>query len=143
MKQIISQETVFPAYSLFENFVNRFFNENATSRDHCSLASMAIDLRETEKSYELIANLPGIKKEDIKISVQKNQLVIEAKNADEPMEKESIVHRKERYNGCYQRSIYLPDNVETEQIQAKMENGVLTLILPKIKEKPQKYVTIE
>lgn len=125
--------------NLFDDFFNRFYDEESDN----NFKAMAMDIVEQEKEFELLANLPGFKKEDVRISVHDNQLVIEAKCEDKKEEKKGTVYRCERYSGSYRRTLYLPDNADVTKIQAKMEDGVLKLSVPKKEETPKKEIVIQ
>jgi HSP20 family protein len=125
--------------NLFDDFFNRYYEDEQDN----SFKAMAMDIVEHEKEFELLANLPGFKKEDVKISVHDNQLVIEAKCENKKEEKKGTMYRCERYSGSFRRTLYLPDNADVTKIQAKMEDGVLKLAVPKKEASPQKEIVIE
>jgi HSP20 family protein len=126
--------------SIFDDFFNRAFEEES-SEDN--FRSMAMDIVEHEKEFELLANLPGFKKENVKISVHDNQLMIEAKCEQSKEETKGTVYRCERYSGSYRRNLLLPENSDLAKISAKMEDGVLKLIIPKKEPSPQKEIVID
>jgi HSP20 family protein len=125
--------------NLFDDFFNRFYEDEQDN----SFKAMAMDIVEHEKEFELLANLPGFRKDEVKISVHDNQLVIEAKCENKQEEKQGTMYRCERYNGSYKRALYLPENADAAKIQAKMEDGVLKLSVPKQEATPQKEIVIE
>lgn len=125
--------------NMFDDFFNRYYEEDSDN----DFKAMAMDIVEQEKEFELMANLPGFKKEDVKISVHDNQLLIEAKCENKKEEKKGTMYRCERYSGNYRRNLYLPDNADVSKIQAKMEDGVLKLSIPKKEATPQKEIVIE
>ena len=125
--------------NLFDDFFNRIFEEESTEDN---TRSMAMDIIEHEKEFELLANLPGFKKDDIKISVHDNQLMIEAKTADQKEERKGTVYRCERYSGSYRRNLLLPENADIAKISAKMEDGVLKLSIPKKEPSPKQEIVI-
>lgn len=142
MFKIMRRDPFLPILGMFDEFVKNSTTEGV-SAVHESMSAMALDLTETEKEYRIIANLPGITKEDVKISLDNNQLTIEASHqSDVPNEKE-IVHHRERFFGKYHRLISLPANADVNQIKAKMENGLLDLTIPKVAEKPQTYISVD
>lgn len=106
-------------------FDNDFFNVMSNR------GNFRADLKETNDSYLVVADLPGVKKGDIDIEFQNNNLVITAKR-DESVEdsKESYV-RRERHYGEFRRSFYI-DNVDEDKVEAKFEEGVLRILLPKL-----------
>ena len=124
--------------NMFDDFFNRYFEEE-TEGDY---KAMAMDIMEHEKQFEIVANLPGFKKDNVRISVQDNQLVIEAKCEQKKEEKKGTMYRCERYSGNYRRSIYLPDYIDSAGISARMEDGVLTLSIPKKAAVPEKEIVI-
>lgn len=91
-----------------------------------------INVRETEKSFEIEAEMPGVKKEDVKVSVENQRVTIEAesKRDTEEREGENVVY-SEHSARRYMRSFTLPTDVDESTAQAHLENGMLTLSLPK------------
>ncbi len=126
--------------SLFDEFFNRFYEEEG---EEDNFRAMAIDIVEHDKDFEILANLPGFKKDDVKISIHDNQLMIEANSNVTKEETKGTVYRCERYSGSYRRNLLLPENVEVSKISAKMEDGVLKLTIPKKEPSPKKEITIE
>jgi HSP20 family protein len=96
------------------------------------IEQIKVDAAEDDKVYRVSAEIPGVRKEDIKVSVVDNEVTIsaEVKSQSEKKEGERVVH-SERYYGAVARSFTLPQAVDEEGAQAKYENGVLTLTLPK------------
>jgi HSP20 family protein len=96
------------------------------------LEQIKIDVGEDDQAYRVSAEIPGVKKEDIKISIVDNQVGIsaEVKSQSERKEGERVVHA-ERYYGQVSRSFTLPQAVDEQGAQARYDNGVLTLTLPK------------
>jgi HSP20 family protein len=135
-----TNKELFPAMSLFDNFLHRFFEED--SREE-SQRLMAIDVMENDKDYQVVADLPGIKKDNINISVDDNELVIEAKQDEKKEEKKGSYYRCERYSGNYRRSILLSENVDRSNIDAKFEDGVLEITLPKKEPTPVKKISVK
>jgi len=91
----------------------------------------AVDIRETEDAILVEAEVPGVRKEDIKVDVKDGVLTISGERKYEREEKEENVHRIERAYGRFSRSFALPTNVDVERVQAKLRDGVLTIRLPK------------
>jgi len=91
-----------------------------------------VDISEDEKAIYIEAELPGAKKEDITLQVEDGVLTISAERKQETEEKKKNYHRVERVYGHFSRSFTLGDSVDQEHIDAKYENGVLHLALPKI-----------
>jgi len=141
---IVKKGSMMPVFSLFDDFIDRLTSDELKHTPHKTEAcQMPVDISENEREYKVMANLPGIAKENIKISFLKGQMTIETQIKEEKVETEQKVIRRERYCGIYQRFLYLPDNIEADKISAKMENGVLTVVIPKIEVKKQSFITIE
>jgi HSP20 family protein len=133
-KSVVSR----PVRSLLDDFLqNAFFD---TDNEDAKL--MAMDVIERDNEFVMSANLPGIKKNDIRVYVEGNNLVIEAKHDKKSEEKNGTMYRCERYHGDYRRVFALPENWDFEKIEAKHENGVLNLTIPKKERKPEKEITI-
>ena len=94
---------------------------------------MKTDVRETEDSYELDIDLPGFKKDEIKVDLKDGYLTISAaKGLDkDEKDKKGKYIRQERYAGACSRSFYVGDAVEPEDVSAKFEDGILTISVPK------------
>lgn len=91
-----------------------------------------MDVEETDKDYVVTADIPGMKKEDIKVAIEGNTVSIQAQTASEQEQKEgSNIVRRERYLGQQYRSFTLPQEIDDKSAQAQYENGVLKLSLPK------------
>ena len=124
--------------NLFDDFMDFPFNDDFWERKNPLYGKnakrmMKTDIRETEGSYELDVDLPGFKKDEIKVELENGYLTISATkgtNNDEQDKKGKYI-RKERYAGTMQRSFYVGDDVTQEDIKAKFENGILSLSIPK------------
>lgn len=93
---------------------------------------MKTDVKETEDGYELAVDLPGFKKEEIRLELENGCLTISTeKNLENKEEKEGKILRQERYSGTMQRSFYVGENLTEEDIKATYEDGVLKVDLPK------------
>ena len=111
---------------------------------------MKTDVRETKDGYDVFVDLPGFKKDEIKVSLEDGYLTIEAAKGldeDEQEKKTGKYIRKERYAGACQRSFYVGDNLTQEDIKGEFKHGILTLNVPKKEAKPavetNKYIAIE
>jgi HSP20 family molecular chaperone IbpA len=109
---------------------------------------MKTDVHEHDDKYELDIDLPGFKKDEIKLTLENGYLSVSAaKGLDkEEKDKKGKLIRQERYSGAMQRSFYVGDAVTQEDVKAKFEDGVLRLSIPKNEEKkvPEKqYISIE
>jgi HSP20 family protein len=116
---------------LFDDAFERFFGPVATTESN-GARSPALDVAESERSYTVKLEMPGVAKEDIKVGIEGRQVSVQAhsENADERKEGDRVVYR-ERSASSYARSFTLPMDVDQAESNAKLENGVLTLTLPK------------
>lgn len=123
--------------SLFDNI---FF-----PYEHKENNMMKTDVKENENDYELQVEVPGVNKENISIDYENGYVTIAAKTnkSKDEKDKEGNYIRRERYSGSYSRSYYVGD-VDRESIKAKLDNGVLSIIVPKAKaEEQKKAIAIE
>ncbi|XP_040377661.1 17.9 kDa class I heat shock protein [Oryza brachyantha] len=112
--------------SLFPSFPRGLSSETAV------FAGARIDWKETPEAHVFKADVPGLKKEEVKVEVEDgNILQISGERNKEQEEKTDTWHRVERSSGRFLRRFRLPDNAKPEQIKAFMENGVLTVTVPK------------
>jgi HSP20 family protein len=103
----------------------------------------AIDIVENENAYEVRANLPGVKKGDLSVSVKDDVLTIEAKSSSEDVEKEGErVIKLERRSGNYLRTLRLGKAVDSGQISADYTDGVLKLTLPKAEDAVSRQIDV-
>ena len=135
--------------NLFDDWMD--FSFPSFDRDfygNSSRSVMKTDVKETDKGYELDIELPGYQKEDVKAQLKDGYLTVQAvKNVNNDTKNEEGAYiRRERYAGTMSRSFYVGDNVTEEDIQAKFENGVLKLAVPKKEAKKveeNKYIAIQ
>lgn len=102
----------------------------------------AVDISETEHDLVVTAELPGVKKDDVKLSVQDNTLTIKGEKKQEKETKEENYHRVERTYGAFQRTFTLPAFVNSSKIKASFKDGVLKVRLPKREEAKAKEIPI-
>ncbi|ASQ91281.1 heat-shock protein Hsp20 [Prosthecochloris sp. GSB1] len=112
---------------LFENV----FSETMTPLFSSMAPSFRVDVSEDEKSIFIDADMPGLKKEDVKISMDEDVLTICAERTHEEEEKKKDYHRIERSYGSMSRSFTVGENVDADNIDASYDNGVLHIVLPK------------
>ena len=111
---------------------------------------MKTDVKETDTEYELIVDLPGFKKDDVKVSLENGYLTIQAAKGldkDEQEKKTGKYIRRERYAGTCARSFYVGDGITQDEIKGNFKHGILRLTIPKKEAKPAveetNYITIE
>src|SRR5688572_21624259 len=92
------------------------------------------EVRESKDSLVLKADLPGVKTDDLDVSVQANVLSISGRRQHEKATEEEHVHMVERTFGSFTRSFTLPEGVDTKGLEAELKDGVLTVTLPKVPE---------
>ena len=99
----------------------------------------ALDVYEDKDSFVVKAELPGMKKEDIEVSLHDGSLSISGERKTESKREDSEVYRAERFFGRFQRTVTLPTSVAADKVKAAYNDGILTITLPKTEEaKPKK-----
>jgi HSP20 family protein len=119
--------------------LNRFFGTYGLDWASSDVAWVpSVDVTENETGYEITAELPGLKKEEIGISFEDHVLKLQGERKHEDETQKGNIHRVERSYGRFERQFRLPEEVNPEAIKAKYENGLLTVQIPKTeKEKPK------
>jgi HSP20 family protein len=92
----------------------------------------AVDVFEDKDSVKIIAELPGVKPEDVKLSIESNVLTLRGEKKQVAEEQTERVHRYERAYGAFERSFALPNTVDAERAEARYDSGLLTIKLPKV-----------
>lgn len=105
--------------------------------------SPKIDISEGEKKINVVAEIPGVKKEDIKITLQDNILTIEGEKKKQDEKKEGNYYRTERSYGSFKRCFTLPDEVDSEKVEARFEDGILYINIDKLEIRKTKEKIIE
>ncbi len=118
----------------FSSLVDGLFNDSLT-RSGGSVFVPKVDIIENEKAFELHVAAPGLSKEDFNIELNKNLLTISGERKFSSEKKETNYHSIETQYGSFSRSFTLPENVDAEKINAKYNNGILELIVPKDEKK--------
>lgn len=110
---------------------------------------MKTDIKDAGDHFELLMDMPGFKKEDVKAQLNDGMLTIEANTStsDDEKDEDGRYIRRERSTGSCIRSFYVGDNVTQEDIKARFEDGILKICVPKVEDRPQieenKYISIE
>ena len=130
--------------SLLNRHFDSYFPEAAYWEDMDKF-SMPVEISDKGKDYEVKAELPGVKKEDLDIDIDKNYIVINAKKEEEKSENEKAYKKSEFRYGEFSRTVYFPEEIDTEKTQAKLEHGVLKIEAPKkvIESENRKKLTIK
>ena len=116
------------------------FDHRATDTPETGLR---VDLAEKENHYVISAELPGVKSEDLNVSVENDLLTISAEKRDELEGNENGVYRRERSYGRVSRSFQLGNQVDADKIDAGYKDGVLTLTLPKVEAAKPREVKVK
>ena len=114
--------------------VNEVFGSWPYEREGATLGSAwapPVDVFENADVIKIVAELPGVKVEDVKISLENNRLTLRGEKKQVAEEKTEKVHRYERAYGAFERTFTLPGIVDNERIQANYQDGVLSVTLPK------------
>lgn len=144
--------------NLFDDFMNDFpFYDDSDMKKvekklygHHAKNIMKTDIRETDTGYELEMDLPGFKKDEVKVSLEEGYLTISAAKGLDKNEQEKktgkYIHR-ERYGGACERTFFVGEDITQNDIKGEFKHGILTLTIPKKEDKPaveeKKYITIE
>ncbi len=123
-----------------EDFVDDFFGYPTRNNKYYveNHDMMKTDIKEKDDQFELDINLPGYKKENISAELKDGYLTISAHTEKKTESEDSGKYiRKERYEGSCSRSFYVGKDVTKEDIKAKYENGILSLVVPKVDKKPK------
>ncbi len=121
----------------FSNLVDKFFNDSL-ARSGGSAFVPKVDILENTDSFEIHLAVPGLNKEDFKIELNDNYLTISGERKFVTEKKERTFHTIETQYGSFNRSFSLPDNVDATKINAKYNNGILELTIPKDEKKALK-----
>lgn len=136
--------------NLFDDIFDDFMRPGKSMTNFSSASSvMKTDIKETDTTYELAVELPGISKENVTAELKDGVLTIKAVsslNSDEKDQNGKYI-RRERFYGTSSRSFYVGEDLKQEDIKAKFENGVLNLTVPKVEVQPKveqkHYISIE
>lgn len=127
---------------------DRFFDEIGSSqlrqRADSPMVSPTVDVRETKTHYQMKFDLPGMTKDQIKIDLNDNTLTVSGERNEEKIERseDKRSHLSEVYYGSFYRSFTFPEAVNAEKSEARYENGVLSLNIPKLETPKKRQVTI-
>lgn len=136
-----------PEADLFRGRIDRVFNEMlrdawgapASESVASRTWSPAVDIKESDEFLTLTAELPGFDKQQVEITLENNVLTLAGERKFEQETKGEAYHRIERSYGSFSRSFTLPATVKTDKVDARFENGLLSISLPKVEEsKPRK-----
>ncbi len=122
---------------------SRFFGETPFARRLTEEWSPSVDISETEESFVIKAELPGLEAKDVNVSISGDLLIIKGEKKKEEEEKDEHHYCAERYYGSFQRTFQLPTGVHGDKIEATFDKGVLKVTLPRIEEAKKKEIEIK
>ena len=126
---------------LFDQSFNGWpFGEDATLN---SSWAPACDVFEDKEGIRIVAEIPGVKPEDVKISLENNTLTLRGEKKQVAEDKSEQVHRYERSFGVFERSFGLPTTVDAEKVEAAYSNGLLTVTLPKVERAKPREIQVK
>lgn len=136
---------------IFDDFGNGFWKRpfHSLARLERDLSrnfdAPAVDVAESEKAYEITAELPGLDEKNIEVKLANGGLTIRGEKKEETEEKKKDYYVSERRYGSFERYFALPDGVNSDKIEATFKNGVLKVVLPKTEEaqKPAKTISVK
>lgn len=129
----MTQHNPWNIFDQLQHEMNRAHAYKAKNEDHAVASdwSPAVDIKEEENQYLLIADIPGVNPDNIDIEMENNVLSIKGERNSELKTSQQGFKRIERKHGVFYRQFTMPEGVNAEGIKAKTENGVLTVIIPK------------
>jgi len=124
---------------LFPSLLNRYWNDNLFDNFFEGDRLPATNIKESEKEFKLELSVPGFDKNDFKVEIEKDILKISAQKEvkNEEKDENDKVLRQEFGYSSFSRSFTIPENVDTEHIEAKQKDGILELVLPKMDKAPE------
>ena len=145
------RSNIFDPFSLeiwdpFEGFpfTTPLANVPPSTRETSAFTNARIDWKETPEAHVFKADLPGLKKEEVKVEVEEGRVLqISGERSKEQEEKKDKWHRVERSSGKFLRRFRLPENAKMDEAEASLENGVLTVTVPKEEVKKAEVKAIE
>jgi len=135
----------------WNNGMDRFFNEfTGRSLENvdcetpaCGSWSPAVNILEKENEIVITADLPGLKAEDVEVTVDKSVLTVKGERTLEEATEGETYHRVERSYGSFERSFSIPESVDAKKIEARFANGEMTVTLPKRAESKPRSVKVK
>lgn len=121
----------------FSSLLDKFFDDTFQGGSQMDFTP-SVDIAETENAFEVQLHIPGVKKSDVDISVENDLLTISGERNYENESKDKNFHSRESFYGKFSRSFNLPDSVNVDKINARQEDGILFITLPKDEKKTAK-----
>jgi HSP20 family protein len=134
----------FDMISDLQEEMNRLFSRSLTRPDRVNaLYTPEIDLHEDENGFTVKADMPGMRREDLDISILGNKLILKGKRKGETEKKDKNWLHAERWHGSFERSFELPTEVDASNIKAAFKEGVLEVTLPKSEAAKPRQIKVE
>lgn len=133
-------------FERLQNEINRLFDISPFEESmglFDGTLTPAVDVVENKDNLVVTADLPGINKDDIDISITNSVLTIKGEKQDEEETDDKKVYRRESWSGSFQRTVTLPNTVDPDKVKAEMKNGVLNITLPKKEEAKPKKIDVD
>ena len=127
----------------FDRLFNLFFSPTYEEESSLSAFKPVVDIEENDKEFNVGVELPGIKKEDVKVNIKDNLLSISGEKKQDTKVKEKNYNRTERIFGSFQRCFRLPEMVNQDSVSAEFKDGILNIVIPKLKEAVSKQIEIK
>jgi HSP20 family protein len=124
--------------SPFSSIFEKFFNENFSEPKSSPAFIPAVDIAETADMFELNMAVPGMKKQDFSIDLADDKLIIKGERKLQKEESGKNFHTIQTQYGSFNRTFYLPENINKEKIEASYEDGILKVLVPKLEKKETK-----
>jgi len=131
------------------NDMDRVFNQlwhagqTPTTDGSCSTMRPRVDIEETSAEFRVRMDLPGVKREDLKVEIENNTLLIEAERKTESSEDMQVLHRERANHARFVRSFTLGESVKSDAINAQLVDGVLELTIPKSEKALPRRINVE
>jgi len=138
-------DAVFDRLGLGLPAVDRFFSETSSSADSAwsSARLPRTNIRETDDAYVFTMEMPGLSREQVEVNIEGDTLIIKGEKSEksEPADEKGLLRREYRATR-FERTFGVGDSIDREQVRAKMENGILTVTLPKVAEKVGRKIDV-
>lgn len=138
-----SPHTPWRALADIENEMEGWFGRSNLAEDYEGADfTPSCDFKDKKDEYIVKLDIPGVKKEDVKIEVEDNRLTIQGERREEKEEQDAKYYLSESYQGSFMRSFTLPSKVDENKVDARYQDGVLTIKIPKIESSKAKKIDI-
>lgn len=138
------------AFNQVREEMNRFLEshfgdlrDTDNSRVVTSQWAPEVDIKEEPTQFVIYADLPGVKVEDIDVTMENGVLTVKGERKSEPEEERAAFHRMERARGTFHRRFSLPDTANADRIQAKSRDGVLEIVIPKHEKQQPRKIAVQ